>query len=130
MFSWRTGQQCRKWAIRGLDRCRKHGGGGLNQVQGWKRYLLWVMLPETVRFTGEATPVTDEMVSIACMALADAMLTGDARLSAQARMKAVEFLFDSQAIDTHPDPASLLTHLSREDALTAVRILRLNGLMH
>lgn len=128
--SWRTGKPCRAKTIRGTDLCYKHGGGGVNRVQGWKRYLLWVLLPETVRYTGMATPVTDEAVSVACQALAEAILTGDSRMSERQRIHAVEYLFASQTLDAHPDPASLLDHLSREDAVKAVNILRRCNLLH
>jgi hypothetical protein len=88
------------------------------------------MLPETIRTTAVGSPVTDEEVQIACTVLAQAMLTGDAHASAQARMRAVEYLFESQMLAVHDDPAILLTHLSREDARDAINILRRNNLIH
>lgn len=129
-ISWRTGKPCKGKTIRGTDLCHQHGGGGINRVQGWKRYLLWVLLPESVRQTGIATPVTDEEVSVACQALAEAILTGDSRMTERQRMLAVEYLFASHTLDAHPDPASLLEHLSREDAVKAISILRRHNLLH
>lgn len=129
-FSWQTGKPCKNPAVRGTNQCGTHGGRGLNRIQGWKRYLLWVLLPETVRYTKLQDLITDEFVQVACQALAEEILTGDRRLSERARMAAVEYLFESQALEMHPDPALLLTHLSREDAQAAIRILRLNHLIH
>lgn len=128
-FSWRTGQQCKNWAVRGTDRCKKHGSGGKNAKQGWKRFLLWTMLPETIRQTGVVSPVTDEEVEIVCNILAQYIVTGDAHATEGVRMKAIEYLFDAVAVNKHPDPAALLTHLTREQALLAINILRLNNLI-
>ena len=126
--SWRTGKTCKARALIGTDQCKRHGRHSRTPI-GWKRYLLWVLLPETIRHTGVHTPVTDEEVEIVCNLIAQYVLAGDAHASEGVRMKALEFLFQSVAILEHPDPAILLTHLSREDADTAIKILRLNGLM-
>lgn len=128
-LSWRTGKPCGNWAVRGTDRCKRHGSGGKNAKQGWKRYLLWTLLPETIRQTGVRSPVTDEEVEIVCNILAQYIVTGDAHATEGVRMKAIEYLFDAVAVDKHPDPAGLLTHLSRPDALVAINILRLNNLL-
>lgn len=128
-IKWRTGERCRQKAVRGADICKRHGGGGINRHQAWKRYLLWVLLPDSIRTNGIVTPVTDEEVEIVCNVLAQWCLTGDARASDGLRTAAVKYLFDAVSIETHPDPASLLDHLTREDAVLAIRILRRNGLI-
>lgn len=128
-IKWRTGTQCNNRSVRGADRCKQHGMGGIKSRQAWKRYLLWVLLPESVRTNGIVTPVLDDEVEIVCNVLAQWCLTGDAHASEGVRMAAVRYLLDAVSIEAHPDPAALLTHLSREDATTAVRILRRNGLI-
>lgn len=128
-FSWRTGQPCRQWATLGNDCCKRHGGGGRWSQQGWKRYLLWVLLPESIRVTASRSPVLDEEVELLCNILAQYMVTGDAHATEGVRMKAIEFLFDAVTMERHPNPALLLTHLSREDAMEAVKILRVNNLL-
>jgi hypothetical protein len=87
------------------------------------------MLPETIRQTGVVSPVTDEEVEIVCNILAQYIVTGDAHATEGVRMKAIEYLFDAVAVNKHPDPAALLTHLTREQALLAINILRLNNLI-
>lgn len=64
-----------------------------------------------------------------CQIIAHAALYGDQHASDAVRMAAAEYLLDAAAVANHPDPAVLLTHLPREDAETAVRILRMNGLI-
>lgn len=128
-FSWRTGKRCTQRAIRGLNTCRRHGGAGLKAAYGWRRYLLWILLPESIRNNGVSGPVTDDEVEIVCNLLAQQIVTGDLHASATVRMHAIQYLFDAVSIEKHPDPAILLTHLSREDATMAIRILRRNGLM-
>jgi len=129
-YSWQTGDRCKRAATRGTNHCKRHGGGGAFAALGWKRYLLWVLLPDSIRTTSAYhSPVTEEQIEILCNVLAQWVVTGDAHASEAVRMKAVEYLLDSVAVNKHEDPASLLTHLSHEDAVTAVRILRLNNLM-
>jgi len=128
-IKWRTGEQCRNRAVRGCDTCRPHGAGGLWAQAGWKRYLLWVLLPDSIRNNGIVTPVLDDEVEIVCNVLAQWIVTGDAHASQSVRTAAIRWLFDACSIEEHPDPASLLTHLSREDAVEAVRILRRATLM-
>ena len=71
---WRTGKPCANWANKGTDRCSAHGARGWWTWQAWKRYLLWVLLPDTVRTNGIATPVLDEEVELVCSVLAEAVL--------------------------------------------------------
>lgn len=85
------------------------------------------MLPDAVRASHHA-PVTMEEIEILSQALVEAALKGTPETSARVKMKAAEYLLDSAAVQTHEDPALLLTHLSREDAETAWNILRQNGL--
>lgn len=129
-LSWRSGKPCQQPSVMGTDRCARHGGRGrVHATVGWRRYLLWLLLPETIRTNNLQSPVLDQEVELICNILAQYMVTGDAHASESARMKAIEFLFDSVALQKHHDPALLLTHLKRSDAETAVEILRLNGLL-
>jgi hypothetical protein len=123
--------KCRAPAVAGSDRCSSHGGkGGVWKEQAWRYYLLNLLLPDAAakvpRFRG---PVTDDLIQILCQVIAEAALTGTTMASQNVKFRAAEFLLDSAALVTHPDPALLLTHLSRDDAAMAVSILVRNGLM-
>lgn len=88
-----------------------------------------MLLPESIRVTASRSPVLDEEVELLCNILAQYMVTGDAHATEGVRMKAIEFLFDAVTMERHPNPALLLTHLTREDAMEAVKILRVNNLL-
>ena len=129
---WRRGDQCKNLAVRGCRTCRRHGAGGIVEQRGYERYLLWCLLPESMRVTyaNSVSVVTDDMFDQMALALAKFALTGDERMSGRARLfAAVAIMQYATALETHPDPALLLTHLSRSDADTAIEILRRNGLM-
>lgn len=128
-FSWRTGAQCKAWSTIGYNHCRKHGGGGIHKEKAWRRYLLWVLLPDTIKHTMVKSPFTDDEIEVAANIIAQYVVTGDSHASEGVRMKAIEYLFDSVTVENHPHPQELLTHLSKEDASEAIRILRLNGLI-
>jgi hypothetical protein len=76
------------------------------------------------------SPVTEEEVHVAAQALAEACLEGTVTTSHAAKLAAAEYLFEALTVVHHPDPESLLTHLSPEDAALTVLVLRRNGLMH
>jgi hypothetical protein len=89
-----------------------------------------VLLPESVRYNMPYSPVTEEEVHVAAQALAEACLQGTVETSAALKLTAAQYLFESLTVVHHPDPESLLTHLSPEDAAATVLVLRRNGLMH
>jgi len=129
---WRTGTSCANWAIVGGDKCIRHNGNGeIARERAWKRYLLFALLPDTVREnrTRLWAPVLDEEVEMVQQVVAHAVLYGDQHANETVRMACVTYLLDAAAVAMHPDPAVLLTHLTREDADTAVRILQLNNLL-
>lgn len=127
---WRTGKRCKNPSVLGLDRCRKHGGQArYSQFKGWRRYLLWVLLPDTIRQTTPLHPVTDEMVEIVCNVLAQSILTETVHATAALKIAAAQHLFDALSVDVHPDPASLLAFLDRDDATRVIRVLRANRLI-
>lgn len=129
-LSWRSGKQCKANSVLGSERCRRHGGGGdVQGITAWKRYLLWILLPESIRTTAVRSPVTDQEVEVLCNVLAQYVVTGDSWASEATRTKAIEYLFDSVIVGTHQEPEILLTHLSKDDAATAVKILRDNGFL-
>lgn len=61
--------------------------------------------------------------------MAHTILKADDRMSGRSRLEAALVMLQISSVRTHPDPALLLTHLSREDAEAAVGILRLNDLI-
>jgi hypothetical protein len=75
------------------------------------------------------SPISAEAIEMVCNIIAQCALTGDVHASEGVRMMAAEYLMETQTVAKHPDPAALLTHLSREEALITVKVLRLNGLL-
>jgi len=115
----------------GAKNCKRHGGAGeVSGERAWKRYLLWILLPDVIRYSQPRSPVLDDEVEIVCQIIAHAALYGDQHASDAVRMAAAEYLLDSASVLEHPDPAVLLTHLTRDQADTVVRILRMNNLLH
>ena len=126
---WQRGGRCKAAACLGSTKCKRHGGHGeVSGERAWKRYLLWILLPDAIR-AQTMSPVLDHEVEAVCQIIAHACLVGDQHASEAARMSAATYLLASAAAATHPDPALHLTHLSREDAEAAIRILRINGLL-
>lgn len=89
-------------------------------------------MPETLRVTFEAANavVTDDMFDEMALAIAKYALAGDDRMTSRIKLEAAMTIMRATSVEDHPDPALLLTHLSRSDADTAIEILRRNGLIH
>jgi hypothetical protein len=129
--SRRTNKPCNKVAVIGGDRCGFHGGAGeVSEEAAWRRYVLWLLCPDAVRH-GVLSPIAADQIEILADALCRWIVTegGHEKMSAAARLKAVELLFEMVSIASHPDPAVLLTNITPEEAHAVVKILVDNGLL-
>lgn len=121
---------CNKTALMGDACCKDHGGPLTDQRYhtNWKRYLMWVLLPERIRPSYPMPTGEDELH--ACMtALAETLLTGDVRLTQQMRVRVMNLVVNADQVDVLDDDEArnILSWLPEEDVRAVVGLLRSQG---
>jgi hypothetical protein len=94
----------------------------------YANYLIWVMLPESARkpFRCAAVAMQFEFLTLALIQyIFEERLQEDPKLV----LRAVDALLQIDNRNEHTDPASLLTHLSEEDAVKTIQILVAHNLI-